>query len=292
MSLFEPAKRRSVKARIALTGVSGSGKTLSSLYLAYGLAGDWSKVALIDTEHERALFYANRDDLDTGKFLYAPMHPPYEPAKYKQYAAEAAATVGEDGVVIIDSFSHAWNAEGGILDLKEKISERPGKNSYTAWHEAGKEQLSLVNHILSLPCHTILTMRSKMDYAMEVNDKGKQQPVKVGLAPIQRDDTEYEFDIVLDIARNHIASVSKDTTYLGDWCDVITPIVGLSLRTWLESGEAMPKCEICGKVIKPYKKLGVSDIIEKSKELMGKQACVECSREWKKQNEAAKTVSA
>ena len=31
---------------------------------------------------------------------------------------------------------------------------------------------------------------------------------------VQRDDMEYEFDIVLNIARNHVATTSKDVTFL------------------------------------------------------------------------------
>lgn len=76
---FTEVTRAKSKARIAVTGPSGSGKTLSSLYLAFGLTNDWSKIALIDTEHERGRFYAKRSDLNTGEFLYASMIPPYTP---------------------------------------------------------------------------------------------------------------------------------------------------------------------------------------------------------------------
>ena len=213
MGLFEIATRTKSKARIALTGSSGSGKTLSALYLAYGFTGDWSKIALIDTEHERARFYANRDDLKTGEFLYAALTPPYSAERYISYVKEAADLVGEDGVVIIDSFSHAWDNEGGVLDFKSEVEKRPGKTSYSAWDEAGKVQNSLVNTILSVKCHSIVTMRAKMSYAMEVNERGKTVPVKVGLAPVQRDNTEYEFDICFQIGQNHIAEISKDTTF-------------------------------------------------------------------------------
>ena len=191
MAVFETVSRAKSKARIAVTGPSGAGKTLSSLYLAYGLTGDWSKVALIDTEHERGRFYADRTDLQTGAFLYAALTPPYSPEKYIDYVRSAAQTVGEDGVVIVDSFSHAWDNEGGVLDIKSEIAKRQGKNDYTAWDEAGKIQNSLVNALLSVPCHTIVTMRAKMAYAMEINDKGRTVPVKIGLAPVQRDSTEY-----------------------------------------------------------------------------------------------------
>ena len=162
-NIFAPVTRKKSKARIALTGASGSGKTLSSLYLAKGIAGSWEKVALIDTEHERGRFYANRSDLGTGEFLYAALTPPYSPQKYIEYVNQAAEAVGEDGVIIVDSFSHAWDNEGGVLDLKSEIAQRPGKKDYSAWNEAGKIQNNLVNSILSVPCHTIITMRTKME---------------------------------------------------------------------------------------------------------------------------------
>ena len=122
---FEKVTRQRAKLRMALTGVSGAGKTLGALYIAYGITNDWGKIALIDTEHERARFYANRSDLGTGEFLYSSFAPPYSPDRYKALVTEGAAAVGPDGVVIVDSFSHAWNNEGGILDLKEKVEFSP-----------------------------------------------------------------------------------------------------------------------------------------------------------------------
>lgn len=277
MTTFVPVTRQKSKLRLALTGVSGAGKTLSALYLAYGITGDWNKIALIDTEHERARFYADRSDLDTGTFLYASLTPPYSPDRYKTFVEDAAAIVGEDGVVIVDSFSHAWNNEGGVLDIKDKIAEQAGKNSYTAWNEAGREQASLVNKILSVPCHTIVTMRSKMDYIMEENDRGKKTPVKVGLAPIQRDDTEYEFDIVLNIARNHIATASKDTTFLDKYGAIITPELGKKLKDWLDYGIEPDRCELCGKLIMPTEKLSAADLIAKTMKQYGKKMCYACA---------------
>lgn len=236
MGNFQEVVRAKSKLRMALTGVSGAGKTLGALYIAYGLTGDWSKIAVIDTEHERARMYANRTDLGTGKFLYCPLYPPYTAERYTSLVKEAASVVGPDGVVIVDSFSHAWNNEGGVLDVKDRIAAQEGKNSYTAWNEAGKVQNSLVNTILAVGCHTIVTMRSKMDYVMQENERGKTQPVKVGLAPVQRDDTEYEFDIVLDIARSHIATASKDVTFLDKYGEIITPELGRQLKAWLDDG--------------------------------------------------------
>ena len=279
--MFEKVTRNKAKLRMALTGVSGAGKTLGALYIAYGITGDWSKIALIDTEHERARFYANRSDLSTGEFLYASFKPPYSPDRYKAMVQEGAQAVGPDGVVIVDSFSHAWNNEGGVLDIKEQIASRAGKNSYTAWQEAGKEQNSLVNTILAVECHVIVTMRSKMDYALVENDRGRMEPRKMGLAPIQRDDTEYEFDVVLDIARNHIATASKDTTFLDKFGEVITPQLGRSLADWLNNGVEPPKpptCADCGKLIAATKKRSAAGFAEATMKEFGRTLCLECAK--------------
>lgn len=285
--MLEKVTRKKAKLRLALTGVSGAGKTLSALYIAYGITGDWDKIVLIDTEHERARFYADREDLETGSFYYAPLTPPYSPERYKQLVNEAAETVGADGVVIIDSLSHAWNNEGGVLDIKDKIAERPGKNSYTAWNEAGRYQNDLINTILAVDCHTIVTMRSKMDYVMQENAQGKMAPVKVGLAPVQRDDTEYEFDIVLDIARNHIATASKDTTFLDKFGQIITPVLGQQLKHWLENGVDPVRCESCKKVISAFNGRTEKQIIDAGQKELGKTLCYHCfAKEFRAKRDA------
>lgn len=279
MGLFQSAERKKAKLRMALTGVSGGGKTLGALYIAYGMTKDWHKIALIDTEHERARFYANRSDLDTGDFLYYSLKPPYSPERYKEAVMEGAEIVGSDGVVIVDSFSHAWNNEGGILEIKEGIAKRSGKNDYSAWDEAGKLQNNLVNFILSSDCHTIVTMRSKMEYAMEETETGRMKPVKVGLAPVQRNETEYEFDIVLDIDRTHRAEVSKDTTFLNRYEELITPQLGEDLKKWLDEGiEPEPLlCADCGNKVKGNKKITAKQMAEGTKRSYGKMLCGDCA---------------
>lgn len=290
--MFEQVTRKKAKLRMALTGVSGAGKTLSALYIAYGITGDWNKIALIDTEHERARFYADRSDLGTGQFLYAPFPPPYSPERYKQLVEEGAKAVGSEGVVIIDSFSHAWSNEGGVLDIKDRIASQQGKNSYTAWNEAGKFQNDLVNTILAADCHTIVTMRSKMDYVMQENDRGKMTPVKIGLAPVQREDTEYEFDIVLDIARNHIATASKDTTFLDKFGKVITPELGSQLADWLNTGAEPVRCECCNAVIIAERGKTAEQIINTSLRELNKNLCYTCfAKEYRAKKDAEKNAA-
>lgn len=293
MVIFEEVTRKKSKARIALVGPSGAGKTLSALLMAYGITGDWSRIALIDTEHERGRFYAERSDFDIGKFLYAPLYPPYSPDRYIDYVNSASEAVGPDGVVIVDSFSHAWDNEGGVLDIKSAIAKQQGKNDYSAWDEAGKVQNSLVNAILSVGCHTIITMRTKMAYAMEINDKGKTVPVKIGLAPVQRESTEYEFDIVLQINREHIACASKDTTFLDSWSGVITPELGAQLGAWLDKGEEPIRCADCSRLITPTSKRSIADIVAGSTSKFGRVLCAACAKKALEamSNEPAQTVS-
>lgn len=289
---FVKATREKAKLRLALMGVSGSGKTLSALYLAYGITGDWGKIALIDTEHGRAKFYAGRSDLETGDFLYQEMQAPYSPQKYKSMVQEGAQAVGQDGVVIVDSLSHAWSQEGGVLDIKEQIARNPGKNSYTAWAEAGRYQNDMINSLLSVPCHVIVTMRVKMEYALEENDRGKIQPVKLGLAPIQREDTEYEFDIVMAIARDHMATVSKDTTFLDDWSGVITPQIGEAIRDWLDHGIEPERCSDCGRRIVPVGGKTIQEIAEGTTKAYGRKLCWKCAAKAKEAvGGGAETVS-
>ena len=275
---FGEVTREKSKLRMALCGVSGAGKTLSALYIAYGITGDWKKVALIDTEHGRGKFYADRQDLNipTGVFLYTELTPPYSPERYIDAVRSAATVVGEDGVIIVDSFSHAWDNEGGVLDIKSEIAKQKGKTDYTAWDEAGKVQNSLVNTILSVNAHTIITMRAKMAYAMEVNDRGKTVPVKIGLAPVQRDNTEYEFDIAMNIGRDHIAVTSKDTTFLDGFSAVITPELGKELKDWLDKGVNPERCADCGKIIRPTDTRSVVQIVEGSQKCYGRKLCINC----------------
>lgn len=255
---FVKANRVATWARIGLTGPTNAGKTYTALRLAVGLvvAGFhdegveeptleqiFSRIAVLDSERGRAKFYANRTDLAmvTGEFLYMELKPPYTPDKYQAAIQEGSEIVGTKGVVITDSLSHVWSYSGGVLQIQESISKQSGKNSYTAWQEGNTIQNKMIDKILDVPCHTISTMRSKMSYVIEQNDKGKMAPKQIGLKPIQRDDVEYEFDITLMLEKEtNNAKIVKDTTFLaGTTEDMnlgrITEQIGIDLYDWLNN---------------------------------------------------------
>lgn len=293
---FTKAKRERAKLRICMMGASGGGKTLSSLYLAYGMTQDWSKIAVIDSERGRALMYANRSDLGTGEFLHCDLEPPYTVDRYIEAMREAEKIVGEDGVIIIDSGSHAWKGEGGVLDAKEQIAQQRGKTDFSAWNDAGKIQNRFIDTIMDLSCDTIVTLRSKAAYVQEADpETGKTKVRKVGLEPEQRSDFEYEMTIVFDIDKDtHNSSIIKDNTFLDaqGFYGRITPDIGKKLRAWSKEGvePTIHVCECCGKKIKSYifedgTTMSAEEIVEKSKETYGKAMCMDCVFEASEQNE-------
>jgi hypothetical protein len=220
------AQRKKAKLRLGIAAPSGAGKTYSALLLAFGIGG---KVGVIDTEHGSADLYE-----DLGEYDIINIEAPYTVQKYRD-ALNAFEKAGYD-IVIMDSLSHAWAGDGGLLDKQGKLADRSG-NGYTAWRAVTPEHNGLVEAILTSPCHIIATMRSKQEYVLETNEKGKQTPRKVGMAPVQREGMEYEFTVMLDIDMNHIASTSKDRTRLFDGqLFKIDRAHGESLRNWLERG--------------------------------------------------------
>jgi nucleoside-triphosphatase THEP1 len=235
MSLsFKRATKEQAKLRLALIGLAGSGKTYSALSIATHLVPN-GKIAVIDTERGSASLYADRfafDVLDLER---------HGPENYCD-AIEAAEQAGYD-VIVIDSLSHAWAGKDGALEQVDKVAKREGKaNNFTAWRDITPKHNRLVDTILSCKSHVIASMRSKMEYVLEKDEKtGKSAPRKIGLAPIQRDGLDYEFTVCGDMNLNHELIVSKSRCSaigVGDIIDKPGEKFAGTLRQWLNSGAA------------------------------------------------------
>ena len=224
--MFKKAERKQAKLRLALAGPSGSGKTMSALRMAKGLGG---RIAVIDTEHGSASLYADIADFDVLE-----LHAPYSPERYAE-AITAAEQAGYS-VLIIDSYSHEWTGSGGCLESNEKLAHQKFKgNTWAAWNETTPRHRKLTDKILTSPLHIICTMRSKTE---TVQGEGKKV-IKLGMKSEQRDGTDYEFTVVLDITHDgHAAIASKDRTKLFDQPEVISEDTGRRLLAWLNDGKS------------------------------------------------------
>src|SRR5690606_34635021 len=110
MSGFKKATKSQAKLRMAITGPSGSGKT----YTALSVGTPLGRIAVIDTERGSASKYADLFDFDVLELTE------YNPRNYIE-AIRAACAGGYD-VLIIDSLSHAWSGQGGVLELVDRAA--------------------------------------------------------------------------------------------------------------------------------------------------------------------------
>lgn len=202
---IKKAVKYDAKLRMSISGPSGSGKTYTALTLAHALA-EGKRVLVIDTERGSASKYADPDlfpefdviELDT-----------FNPALYVE-AIKLAQESGY-GVVVIDSLTHAWNGTGGLLEIVEGIATRKYKgNTFAAWKDATPFQNQLIDAITRADMHIIATMRAKQEYSLQVDaHTGKSTPRKMGMAPIQREGMEYEFDVHVDMDIDNTLIVQK-----------------------------------------------------------------------------------
>lgn len=213
MSTFQRATKKNVRARIAFDGPSGAGKTWTSLEWARVLG---AKVAVVDTERASASLYADRFEFDVLE-----IGPPFHPDRFSD-AIRTAEKAGYE-VLVIDSLSHVWEGEGGVLDIADAAGSRAGGNSWAGWKTATPALRHLVDTMLASDLHIIVTMRSKQEWTQEeyTDSKGhrKTRPVRVGMAPVMRNGMEYEFTVVGDLDLEHRLTITKSR------CDALSDLV-------------------------------------------------------------------
>lgn len=224
------AERKQAKLRIGLSSPSGGGKTYSALLLAYGITGDWSKVALIDTEAGSGELYSH-----LGQYNVVQLDAPYSPERYIEYI-KGCEDAGME-VIIIDSTSHEWEGKGGCLEINETIAQAKFRgNTWSAWSETTPRHQKFIQSIVTSKCHIITATRNKIDTVMTEDKKVK----KVGTKEIQREGFEYELTVNFNIDRDtHKVIASKDRTNLFEGQDpfIITPDTGKQLIEWAMSGK-------------------------------------------------------
>lgn len=221
---FVPATKAGSKARIALMGIAGSGKTYTALKIAQGLDRGSGDIGLIDTDRASARLYA-----DTFAFRWMPMTT-FDPADLIR-ATLAAAEQGI-GVLILDTWSPFWGGAEGMLDKVGAFA-----SSFEGWRQMRPIERRMTDALLSFPGHVIVTLRMKTEYVVEVNDKGKHEPKRVGLKPEQREGLEHEFDVVADLedaGRTMRISKTRCPELAGASYSQPGEAVGETIQAWLD----------------------------------------------------------
>lgn len=228
MTVFEPATREQMHARIALSGPAGSGKTNTGLILATALSKT-GRIAMIDTEL-RGKEYADRFRFNRRAV------PVADPADFSRLS-NAAAAEGHD-VLLVDSFTHYWSGNGGALDFVDSA----GSDKRAAWNRYRPIENDMMSAILTYPGHVIVTLRVKVNYVTEEQENGRQKVRRLGMKPDQRDQFDYEFSIIGDIDTSHTLTITKTTC--PDLVDQVIHKPGAELAdtllAWLGQGEKMP----------------------------------------------------
>lgn len=159
---FKRGVRGSIPLLLGFAGGTGSGKTYTALRVARGIAGE-HPFAVIDTENDRALHYA-----DEFEFEHGGLEAPFGPDRYLE--AIRAARAHLDGVprdrrvIVVDSASHEHEGEGGLLDIQAAEFTRLGGRDAVkllSWVKPKQEHKRFVTRLLQLDAHVILCFRAE-----------------------------------------------------------------------------------------------------------------------------------
>ena len=191
---FTAAVKEAFSLKLAIAGIAGVGKSYTSFQIARELANG-ERFAVIDTENRKSRKYADEFQFDASDLEIFSIEAYTKEVK----VAEAAGYK----VLVIDGLSQMWEGKGGIKEMVDMIAKRDRTSSFNAWSSGNAMLAEFIKMILESPMHIICTMRSKTDYSSETNDKGKLQYRRIGLAPIQKDNLEFEFDLFAEMDHEH-----------------------------------------------------------------------------------------
>lgn len=202
---IKKATRVGIKPLIVPYSESGCGKTMSSLYLARGLAGPDGKIIMGDSEARRGSLYA---DVIPGGFETFDLGSPFSPARYIE-AIDLIESSGAD-VGILDSGSHEWEGPGGVLDMAGENELKSGKPGLHNWKSPKLEHAKFVQRLLRTKIPFIVCLRAKYKSRQIKDERGKTQIVKDdATSPIQAEDFIFEATVHFEILHDHTIRLTK-----------------------------------------------------------------------------------
>lgn len=178
---YTKATRQDTSLLVAIAGASGSGKTYSAMNLAKGICGG-EPFKVIDTEAGRALHYADQFD-----FEHEDMAPPFTPEKYLAAVQEAERRGFK--AIVIDSMSHEFDGEGGLMEMADNSNAK----GPAAWKDPKMRHKKMMNGFLQMRTHLTFCLRAEEKIDMSQKDqRGKIIVQSQGWVPIQEKRFMYE----------------------------------------------------------------------------------------------------
>ena len=247
--MIEKAVRKRIPGLFMFWGPSASGKTYSALRFARGLVGETGRICVIDTENRRALLYAETPTQPGvgGTWDYVDFQPDFTTQRYIEVIRQVEQA-GYD-CIVIDSFSHVWQGEGGVLDEADKSTS----NGLAKWAKPKMALKRLVNVALRSKCHVVFCLRAKM--GVKSTGRGKEMEIlSTGLAPVMEKGLIYEMLISILFGNDHkpMFKALDDRAFIDPHIppvkapagliefirpgEFVTEATGDAVRQWLDGG--------------------------------------------------------
>lgn len=237
---LKPAKKNAIPPLIGLWGKSGSGKTYSALLLARGIVGSQGTIAFIDTENGRALFYTDV----CSPWRHLDLQPPFTPEKYTaafHYCEQEGANI-----IIVDSMSHAWEGEGGVLDQADNAKTKSGEDMFglAKWKAPKIAYKRMTNNLWRSPIPVIFCLRAA-DKSKQVGKGKNMEIIDLGTQPIAEKNFVFEMTVGLHLTKDGYYDLSTSKTIPEALRPVITEggritsDMGDKIAKWCGSGVAI-----------------------------------------------------
>jgi hypothetical protein len=152
--------------------------------------------------------------------------------------------------LIIDSLSYSWIGPNGELDLASQAAARMrSSNSWASWKDVTPLHNQLLEAILACPLNIITTLRSKTEWVKEEIEKNGRTtivPKRLGLAPVYKEQSEADYDVVAEMDSEHRLIITKSRFF--PFADRVImkpgPELGEELCAWMTSGSVVDEAHI------------------------------------------------
>jgi hypothetical protein len=205
MAGFRKAKAEQAALKVGIYGPAGSGKTITALMMAEGIAALTGKrVAMVDTERGSDFYVKDVPERKAHPTAFD-IDALYSRSLTEVLTAVKGLSPDEYACVVIDSITHLWESARLAYEGKQT---RAGTIPMHAWSQIKRPYKDLMAYLLSSPLHVFILGRMGKDMA-EDEETGEMKVV--GDKMKAEGETQYEPHILLKMIP--IKNKKGDTTY-------------------------------------------------------------------------------